>query len=40
VKLVAREKFKAPVAEAKKIREQNPDWAISKYMKIAASIAK
>jgi hypothetical protein len=38
--LVAREKFKARVAEAKKIREQHPDWAMSKCMKMAVSEAK
>jgi hypothetical protein len=38
--LAAREKFKAWVTKAKKIREQHPDWAMSKCMKMAASEAK
>jgi hypothetical protein len=38
--LAAKEKFKARVTEAKKIREQHPDWAMSKCMKMAASEAK
>jgi hypothetical protein len=38
--LAAREKFKARVVEAKKLREQHPDWAMSKYMKMVASEAK
>jgi hypothetical protein len=38
--LAAREKFKAQVAEAKKIREQHPDWAMSKCIKMVAPEAK